>query len=324
MSWQTNLSWELAKQRSVFFQQIRNFFEKNGVIEVETPILSQGTVTDVHLDAFKSRYHFLQGSEISDDHLYLQTSPEFAMKRLLASGYGSIYQICKAFRHEEAGRFHNPEFTMLEWYRIGYDHHQLMNEVSALLTEILGCEAAEKMSYQQAFEQILALDPLDVTAEQLKSCLSSEGIEGDWISSEQDVDVLLQVLFSECIEHRIGLEKPCLIYDYPSSQSALAKISQSDPRVADRFECYYKGVELANGFNELTDATEQLQRFERDNQQRIALGKKVQPIDNRFIEALTYGLPQCAGVALGIDRLFMLCSGADHIAKTMTFTVNNA
>ncbi|GLX78098.1 elongation factor P--(R)-beta-lysine ligase [Thalassotalea insulae] len=321
--WKTDLSWQVAKLRADYLNTIRSFFLEKNVVEVETPLLSQGTVTDVHLEAFDSRYDFLS-SKCEGTHLFLQTSPEFAMKRLLASGYGSIYQICKAFRYEEAGRFHNPEFTMLEWYRIGFDHFHLMEEVSELLQQVLACKPASKISYQQAFQQYLNIDPLDTSLSELKQLMTEQNILGDWIAEETDHDVLLQVLFSECIEPKIGQQTPCFVYHYPSSQSALAKISALDNRVAERFECYFKGVELANGFNELTDACEQVERFEKDNQHRRKLGKAEKPIDNRFIAALTEGLPQCSGVALGVDRLLMLALETNTIAETMTFNIDKA
>ncbi len=322
MNWQSNLSWELAKQRAYYLAKIRQFFASKGVIEVETPLLSHATITDVYIDAFATQYEF--GVDAKAEELYLQTSPEFAMKRLLASGYGSIFQLCKAFRSESAGRHHNPEFTMLEWYRLGFDHFQLMDEVAELLKLVLNCEITEQKSYQAVFLEYLNIDPLATNVDELKRELTRQNVLGDWIATETDIDILLQVLFTECIETKIGRENPCFIYNYPSSQSALAKISQTDHRVAERFECYFKGIELANGFHELTDAKEQLQRFEADNQSRIAKGKVAKPIDQQLLQALENGLPDCAGVALGVDRLIMLALDMPSIEKVMTFDINNA
>ncbi len=294
--WQTDLSWETAKLRAEYIDTIRSFFKEKEVVEVETPLLSQGTVTDVHLEAFSCRYDFLINDK-TDNELYLQTSPEFAMKRLLASGYGCIYQISKAFRYEQAGRYHNPEFSILEWYRIGFDHFQLMSEVSELLQAVLSCKPATRISYQEAFLRYLQIDPLETSLTELKQALADNNVAGDWITQETDADTLLQVLFSECIESQIGQDAPCFIYHYPSSQSALAKISKADNRVAERFECYFKGVELANGFHELTNASEQLARFEQDNLVRHKSAKVEKPVDQRLVAALSSGLPHCAGVA---------------------------
>ena len=270
MSWQSKISWEVAQQRADIIRAIREFFYTRNIIEVETPVLSRGTVTDVYLDSFKCQYDYLNNqNHTMSDELYLQTSPEFAMKRLLASGYGSIFQIGKAFRHEEHGRHHNPEFTMLEWYRLDFDHFQLMAEVDELLIQVLKCKCADKLTYQQAFQHHLNLDPLSCSIQVLKNALSDNGVTGDWINNEQDLDVLLQVLFSECIESKIGINRPCFIYNYPKNQAALAKKSMDDPRISERFECYYRGVELANGFNELTDSNEQVLRFESDNQKAL-------------------------------------------------------
>ncbi|MDG1752803.1 MAG: elongation factor P--(R)-beta-lysine ligase [Thalassotalea sp.] len=325
MSWESKISWEVAQQRARILAGVRSFFDSRNVIEVETPLLSCGTVTDVYLESFTCKYDYLDKHHLSNaKELYLQTSPEFSMKRLLASGYGSIFQICKAFRHEEHGKHHNPEFTILEWYRLNFDHFQLMDEVDELLKQILTCENADRLTYQQAFQQYLKIDPLECTLVRLKRALFDNKVSGDWIDEEKDLDVLLQVLFSECIETQIGTERPCFIYNYPKNQSSLAKISKEDPRVSERFECYFKGVELANGFNELTDSSEQQFRFESDNKKRILLGKKEKPIDKLFINALDAGLPACSGVAVGIDRLIMLALEKPNILSTMTFNITNA
>jgi lysyl-tRNA synthetase class 2 len=325
MSWQSSLSWESAKARSAIIKNIRLFFEKRQVIEVETPILSNGTITDVHLDAFTTRYNFL--SDSSSEHsspLYLNTSPEFAMKRLLASGYGCIYQICKAFRHEQYGRYHNPEFTMLEWYRLGYDHFDLMNEVAELLIDILNCPPCTKVSYQKIFIQHTGIDPLNVSKSELIEMIKSKDKMSIWLKDELDNDILLQYIFSEIIEPLIGIDAPCFIYNFPSSQASLAKISKHDPRVADRFECYYEGIELVNGFHELTDGKQQESRFNEDNKKRISKGLPHRPIDTNFINALSYGIPDCAGVAVGIDRLVMLTLKKKHINKVISFAIENA
>ena len=320
-SWRPTSDIETLRQRAEITASIRRFFDKRGVLEVETPQLCRASVTDVHLHSFNSEFR----NPLSPDtqQLYLQTSPEFAMKRLLCAGSGAIYQINKSFRNEEAGRFHNPEFSMLEWYRPGFDHLQLMNEVDAMLQEVLQCEPAEVISYQQVFLNVLQIDPLAASLDDLKLLCRDHGFE-HIADDETDLDTLLQLLFSEKIESVIGQQKPCLVYGFPASQAALARIDEKDPRIARRFEAYYKGIELANGFHELADADEQLQRFEQDNKKRVKMGLPQVNIDQEFISALQHGLPDCAGVALGIDRLMMLALGKNHIREVMAFSVDNA
>ena len=325
MTWQTTLTWQNAQKRAEVLQQIRQFFAERKVIEVETPALSQGTVTDVYLDAFTCKYNFLAESPADQSaDLYLQTSPEFHMKRLLASGYGCIFQIAKAFRQEESGRNHNPEFTMLEWYRIGFDQFDLMHEVAELLQVVLGGDKAVLSSYQDIFMQTVSIDPLTASFDELVELLNKHGKSADWIVEMNDPDFLLQFIFTEIIEPTIGIDQPQFIYDFPIAQASLAKRSSDDPRVAQRFECYYRGIELVNGFNELTDATEQVIRFEEDNRKRTEQGLAVKPIDVNFIAALSHGLPQCSGVALGIDRLIMLALDCQNINEVVSFGIENA
>lgn len=325
MNWQATLTWKNAQKRAIVLQQIRKFFAERKVVEVETPALSQGTVTDVYLDAFTCKYNFLADSPADQSaDLYLQTSPEFHMKRLLASGYGCIFQIAKAFRHEESGNNHNPEFTMLEWYRIGFDQFDLMHEVADLLKLVLGGNKALLSSYQDIFIQTVFIDPLTATFDELVEVLNKHDKSADWLIAMQDADLLLQFIFTEIIEPTIGIDQPQFIYNFPIAQASLARVSIDDSRVAQRFECYYHGIELVNGFNELTDANEQLSRFEQDNAQRAAQGLPVKPIDKNFIAALNHGLPQCSGVALGIDRLVMLALDSTDIKETLSFTVENA
>ncbi|OEF22748.1 elongation factor P--(R)-beta-lysine ligase [Vibrio rumoiensis] len=315
-TWQPSASILQLRQRAQLIASIRQFFAEREVLEVDTPAMSHATVTDIHLHTFKTEFigpDFAHGKQV-----YLMTSPEFHMKRLLAAGSGSIYQINKAFRNEENGRYHNPEFTMLEWYRVGFDHHDLMAEMDALLQQVLDCQPCEKMTYQDAFLQVLKVCPLEGSMQQLKQVAATLGL-ADIAEPEQDRDTLLQLLFSIGIEANIGQQVPVMVYDFPASQAALAKINQTDPRVADRFEVYFKGLELANGFHELDNSKEQLSRFERDNQQRVEMGLSPQPIDYHLIAALEAGLPQCAGVALGIDRLIMLAIGCDHIDQVTAF-----
>ncbi|WP_159656195.1 elongation factor P--(R)-beta-lysine ligase [Vibrio atypicus] len=314
--WQPTASIEQLRQRAKLLNSIRQFFAERDVLEVDTPAMSHATVTDVHLHTFQTE--FVGPGYADGSKLYFMTSPEFHMKRLLAAGSGCIYQINKAFRNEENGRYHNPEFTMLEWYRVGFDHHKLMDEMDQLLQRVLECDEAERMTYQQAFIKVLGVCPLEGSMDELKVVAGELGLS-DIAEPEQDRDTLLQLLFSIGVEAKIGQTVPAFVYDFPASQAALAKINQQDPRVADRFEVYFKGIELANGFHELDNPQEQLKRFEEDNVKRIEMGLSPQPIDHHLIAALQSGLPECAGVALGIDRLIMLAIGCDHIDQVTAF-----
>lgn len=227
----------------------------------------------------------------------------------------------RSFRNEEAGRHHNPEFTMLEWYRPHYDMYRLINEVDDLLQQILECDASESISYQQAFLRCLNIDPLSADKEALVAVATTLGV-GDLAAAEDDRDTLLQLLFMLGVEPKIGQDRPTFVYHFPASQASLAEISTEDHRVAERFEVYYKGIELANGFRELTDAREQRQRFEQDNRRRLEKGLAEQPIDHLLLAALEHGLPDCSGVALGVDRLVMLALNADALSEVIAFPVD--
>ncbi|MCE4936978.1 elongation factor P--(R)-beta-lysine ligase [Aliivibrio fischeri] len=320
-NWMPSASIEQLQQRADILTAIRSFFSERKVMEVDTPAMSHATVTDVHLHTFQT--DFIGPGYADGTHLYFMTSPEFHMKRLLAAGSGCIYQINKAFRNEEAGRYHNPEFTMLEWYRIGFDHHNLMDEMNELLTLVLKCDNAERMTYQEAFIQVLGVCPLEASMDELRAVAAPLGLS-DIADIEEDRDTLLQLLFSMGVEVKIGQDVPAFVYDFPASQAALAKINPSDPRVAERFEVYFKGIELANGFHELDNAKEQLMRFEEDNAKRKSMGLIEQPIDYHLIAALEAGLPNCSGVALGIDRLIMLAMGEKHIDQVTAFPFDRA
>ncbi|EML4852367.1 elongation factor P--(R)-beta-lysine ligase [Morganella morganii] len=319
--WQPTAPIANLLKRAKIVNEIRHFFADRGVLEVETPTMSQSTVTDVHLRAFETR--FTGPGAAQGITLYLMTSPEYHMKRLLAAGSGPIYQMGRSYRNEEAGRYHNPEFTMLEWYRPHYDMYRLINEVDDLLQQTLECESAESLSYQQAFLRYLDIDPLTAEKDKLREVAAKLDVS-NIADTEEDRDTILQLLFMVGVEPHIGLEKPTFIYHFPASQASLAEISSEDHRVAERFEVYYKGVELANGFRELTDAAEQRQRFERDNRKRAAMGLPEQPIDENLLAALEHGFPECAGVALGIDRLIMLALGAERISDVIAFPVDRA
>ncbi|MGF1866219.1 elongation factor P--(R)-beta-lysine ligase [Enterovibrio norvegicus] len=319
--WRPTADIASLKARATLISTIRQFFAARNVLEVDTPAMSQATVTDVHLHTFSAE--FVGPGYAKGIPLYMMTSPEFHMKRLLAAGSGAIYQINKAFRNEEAGRYHNPEFTMLEWYRPGFDHHALMDEMDALLRTILGGGAAERMTYQDAFLNVLGVCPLEGSMDELKVVAASLGLS-DIAEGEEDRDTLLQLLFSMGVECKIGQVVPAFVYNFPASQAALARVCHDDTRVAARFEVYYQGIELANGFYELDDADEQLARFEDDNRKREKMGLKTQPIDHHLIDAIRAGLPDCAGVALGVDRLIMLALGKSHIDDVIAFPVGRA
>ncbi|MGK4330293.1 elongation factor P--(R)-beta-lysine ligase [Lonsdalea quercina] len=320
-SWQPSAPIANLLKRAEIMNEIRRFFSDRGVLEVETPAMSQATVTDVHLVPFDTQY--VGPGAAGGLKLYLMTSPEYHMKRLLAAGSGPIYQLGRSFRNEESGRHHNPEFTMLEWYRPHYDMYRLMNEVDDLLQQVLECESAEMLTYQQAFQRHLDVDPLSADKAQLREVAETLGV-GDVAHQEEDRDTLLQLLFAVGVEVNIGRDKPAFVYHFPATQASLAEISTEDHRVAERFEVYFKGIELANGFRELTDSAEQRQRFEQDNRKRAARGLPVQPIDENLLDALTAGIPDCAGVALGVDRLIMLALKAESISEVMAFTVDRS
>ncbi|ELZ0585287.1 elongation factor P--(R)-beta-lysine ligase [Yersinia enterocolitica] len=320
-SWQPSAPIANLLKRAAIMAEIRRFFADRGVLEVETPTMSQATVTDIHLVPFQTRF---VGPGAADGlTLYMMTSPEYHMKRLLAAGSGSIYQLGRSFRNEEAGRHHNPEFTMLEWYRPHYDMYRLMDEVDDLLQQILDCDSSERLSYQQAFLRHLDIDPLSADKVQLREAAAKLDLS-NIADTEEDRDTLLQLLFTVGVEPHIGRDKPAFVYHFPASQASLAVISTEDHRVAERFEVYFKGIELANGFHELTDGDEQLKRFEQDNRSREKRSLPQHPIDMNLIDALKHGLPDCSGVALGVDRLVMLALGAERLSDVIAFPVNIA
>ncbi|UDG80056.1 elongation factor P--(R)-beta-lysine ligase [Candidatus Steffania adelgidicola] len=319
--WQPSAPISVLLKRAKIVHHIRQFFIDRGLLEVETPTLGQTTVTDVHLFPFQTG--FIKPGERSATPLYLMTSPEYHMKRLLAAGSGPIFQLCHSFRNGEIGRYHNPEFTMLEWYRPHYDMYRLMNEVEDLLLPVLNCDSVETLSYKQAFTHYLRIDPLSSDKSELYDAVIKWNLT-EAASIDDDRDTLLQLLFSMVVEPNIGWNKLVFIYHFPASQAALAAISTEDHRVADRFEVYFKGIELANGFRELTDAGEQRARFQKDNIKRAAMNLKQQSIDENLLSALLQGIPECSGVALGVDRLVMLALKADRLSEVMSFPMERA
>lgn len=319
-SWQPSAQIEILQRRARVLTRIREFFAKRKILEVETPILSHATVTDPYIISIIANFKELGSSK--EQTVYLQTSPEYAMKRLLAAGMGSIYQLGKSFRQGEVGRLHNPEFTMLEWYRPGFDHHALMDEIGEFFLEVLNIEKTKRIRVAELFETYLEVNPHHASVEELAECAKKQNIQINMQNTSRNF--WLDLLFSHCIESQLGYECPLFIYDFPISQAALAKIRPENPPVASRFEVYFKGIELANGFHELQDPMEQRKRFENDLKFRAENNIESVPIDERFLAALKKGLPDCAGVALGVDRLMMLAFGCEKMADVLSFAVERA
>jgi lysyl-tRNA synthetase class 2 len=320
-SFAPSASIDALRARADLLRRIRSFFSQRDVLEVETPALSQHAVTDVHLASFSTLY---RGPAAATEGLplFLVTSPELAMKRLLAAGSGPIFQLARVFRDGERGRHHNPEFTMLEWYRPGWGGEALQAEVTAFLVEVAGAERCDRHSYASRFEEALSLDPHRADLDTVRAAIERSGLDAP---APADVDEGLQLLFSHAIEPRLaGSPRPTIVYDYPRGQAALARLSSGDPPVARRFEVYWRGLELANGFEELTDAAEQRRRFDLDREERRRRGLPVPAADERFLAALEAGLPGCSGVALGVDRLLMVMLGAHSIDEVLAFPLERA
>lgn len=313
--WQPSASVANLRIRAHILKQVRDFFAAREVMEVETPLMCQTSVTDPFIQSIPAL--FQAHPQENERRHYLQTSPEYAMKRLLAAGSGAIYQIGKAFRQGEVGRIHNPEFTMLEWYRPQFDHHDLMNEMDELLQLILKTPPAERKTYAELFHSFLNIDAHHATVQELMICAQAKNIS---VAGQiDDRDTWLNLLISHYIEPQLGKDRPFFLYDFPVSQAALARIQAGNPPVASRFEVYFRGTELANGFHELQDASEQRRRFEKNLADRRQSGLPELSIDEFFLAALKQGLPDCAGVALGIDRLVMLAVESEKISDVLSF-----
>ena len=308
MSWAPRAELSVLRERARVYRQVRSFFTQRGCLEVDTPLLAPATNTDPNIESLVA--------DIGGYPSYLQTSPEFAMKRLLAAGSGSIFQIGHAFRGGERGRLHHVEFALLEWYRTGYDYRQLMDEMELLILTLSPkpCRFM-RSSYCNLFRTQLDIDPVSIGLDALRG-RCEETVPGT-DAGAYDFDACLDLLLGTSIAPR--LEGYWFVYDYPVSQAALARVSASDPSVAERFELFYDGIELANGFSELTDAAEQRRRFEYDNEARAARGRAKYPLDERLLAALESGMPECAGVALGLDRLLMVMLDIDDIDDVLTF-----
>lgn len=314
VAWKPSATIESLHKRALLMARIRAFFTQRHYWEVETPIMGRFGTTDVYLSNIKATFR--------EQTYNLQTSPEYHMKRLLAAGSGPIFQIARVFRDDELGRWHNPEFTLLEWYQLDIDHHALMDEMDAFLQLILGCKPLIKKTYREAFQSICQIDPFTVTVAELQDTLERYALAGVLTPEEQDKDQYLFLLMSHVVEPALGKEPaPVAVYDFPASQAALAKVKDG---CAERFEVYYRGVELANGFHELTDAAAQAKRFADDQACRVEKGFAQVEADSYLLQALEHGLPPCSGVALGIDRLLALALQEPGIEQVISFAFDRA
>lgn len=319
-SWMPSATADAIRLRAALNRLLREFFHARGVLEVETPVLSQAAVSDPHIAPFA--LEFSGRVDGGPRTRWLRTSPEYAMKRLLAAGIGDCYELGRVFRDGEAGGRHNPEFTLLEWYRVGWDHHRLMDETVALVQAALalvGRSAApvRKIDYRSLYREHLGIDPFAASIEQLRAELGDVVIDPDGLTRDDWLDLLMT--------HRIqpGFERDAItvLHDYPASQAALARIRDDGDglAVAERFELYLGPLELANGYHELADADEQARRFAADGERQMQLNGHTRPVDDALLAALSCGLPACAGVALGIDRLLMAMLGTPRIADVLAF-----
>lgn len=324
--WRPGCSLQVLKKRAWLLQEIRSYFRRQEVIEVETPVLCRTVGTDPHLDYFRTGLTFEGAGR--EPGLYLQTSPEFSMKRLLAAGTGSIYQICKAYRNGESGRMHNPEFTILEWYRVGYDLDLLIGDVDELLVRVIGLSdpdhASERIRYREVFMRHLGLDPLTAEIRDFRRFAEASGDFSAKTLCGDDVRLWQEYLFACRIQPHLGKSGLCYVYDYPAEQSALARLKADDARVAERVEVFLQGVELGNGFAELGCAEEQRERFQRDLEIRRLQGQELPCLDERFLAALEAGLPDCSGMALGLDRVLMLLVNAASLDEVLSFSLSRA
>ena len=324
--WQPSASMLALRERAKLLSDIRTYFKQQGVMEVETPMLSKSATVDVYIDSFITAFDPIQGAQ--SQPCYLHTSPEFAMKRLLAAGTGDIYSLGRVFRNGEVGGRHNPEFTLLEWYRVGMDVRRLMDDVAALLQSVCNFQEVRRCSYGELFTEHLQLNPHTATDSELNQ-LVIEKVDAKLRGLERND--CLDLLFSQFIEPHLGsaggeVLEGYFVYDYPATMSALSQLSNNADGhpVSSRFELFINGVELANGYHELQNATEQKKRFEDEQQKREKRGYKHFPYDANMVAALEHGIPDCAGVALGVDRLLMLMLGVNNITEVLAFDFHRA
>ena len=317
----SSASWKNLRLRSELLRRVRAFFEQRDFLEVETPLLSVETVIDTHLEPVEVT---LPGESRSR---FLQTSPELAMKRLLSGDAPdraeAIYQVTRAFRGGEAGARHNPEFTIVEWYRLGDGYTEGKRLLAELAQALFDADAVDEITYREAFVKYAEFDPFAVDTAELPSIATAAGLAVP-AQMGDDRDAWLDLFLSEVVAPNLGTERPTILCDYPASQAALAKLSVDDPAVAERFELFYRGVELANGYHELCDADELRERFETANTQRVADGRRALPLPEQLLAAMDSGLPACSGCALGFDRAVMLAVGAKSLGEVMPFTIERA
>ena len=317
-------TWPVLRRRAELLQRLRAFFASRGYLEVETPLLSHDIVVDRHLDPF---YTVLAPDARRPDEgetLWLQTSPEAAMKRLLAAGATSIYQVTRSFRNGERGPLHNPEFTIAEWYAVGQCYDEAMTFTSELCDDLLGLGPAERLSYAEAFQRWAGVDPHSAEPAELREAARRLGLAAPASLSGDDRDGWLNLLLVERVEPRLReFARPVILFDFPAGQAALAQV-RGQPPVAERFELYAGGLELANGYHELLDANVLRLRSRRANQERVQDGKPPLPEESQLLAAMDRGLPDCCGVALGFDRLVMLAVGAKTIDEVLAFPINRA
>jgi lysyl-tRNA synthetase class 2 len=317
-SWRPTASTAALRQRAQARRTTREFFFARNVLEVETPAMIQAPVSDVNLGSVRVQ---MSGS---DNPLFLHTSPEYAMKRLLAAGSGDIYQVCHVYRGAERGRQHNPEFTMLEWYRLGFSLEQLMQEVADLTNQLLGSPLPlEFVSYRDAVRRYAGFDPLDADIGELQRAAQALGLDASH-AERAGRDELLDLIVGARVGPALGASSLTFLHRYPASQAALARLDPDDPRVALRFELYHRGLELANGYHELTNVAEQRSRFAADQKTRNSRGLPTFELDTHLLAALEAGLPDCAGVALGFDRVLMLAMNATSIDEVIAFPTERA
>lgn len=319
--WRPSATRARLAQRASLVRAVRGFFEARGPLEVETPMLVNAGVTDRHLVSVPAI--------VGDRPMYLHTSPEYAMKRLLAAGSGDIWQLCRVARGDERSRLHNPEFTLLEWYRCGWTMDALIDEVAALLDSLMSAAGAAprpllRLRYHDAFQEAFGVDPVAATTAELAALARDAGLVDNGAETSLDRDALLDFLVGARLGPTLGHGCWSALTHYPASQAALARLDPDDPSVALRFEIYADGVELANGFEELADPTEQSARFAADDAARQAAGLPRIAVDERFLAALAAGLPPCAGVAVGFDRCTMIATGAARIDDIIAFTSEQA
>ena len=315
-AWQPAAGVDVARRRAVMLEDTRRFFAEREVLLVDTPALSRSAVSDPNIESIGVRLGDAPG-----DNYFLHTSPEYCMKRMLAAGFPDIGQICRVFRDGESGRRHQPEFTMIEWYRLGFGLDDIMQDaeqlIAALLSDSIAKKRPRRMSYREAFQQFAGIDPMETDAETLPKLIDAEDDLRRAIGDDRDA--WLDLIMATRVATQFDSSALTTIYHYPRSQAALARLCPDDPSVADRFEVFFGDLELANGYVELTAADEQQERFAADQEKRRRRGAKIRPLDKRFLDSLHAGLPDCAGVAAGFDRLLMLNAGTDDLRKVQHF-----